>query len=62
MVIFGCVAIAQGFVKNYHGLLATRFLLGVTEASVDPGCIYLIGMYVFHTSSHQRCNGAKFSD
>ena len=37
---------AQGFVKNYRGLLVTRFLLGLSEASVDPGCLYLIAMYV----------------
>ena len=46
MVIFGSIAMAQGFVKNYRGLLVTRFLLGLSEASVDPGCLYLIAMYV----------------
>lgn len=59
MIIFGCVAIAQGFVKNYSGLLACRFLLGLTESSVDPGCIYLIAMCVLHFS-HQRYNGPEF--
>ena len=28
MFMFGVVSIAQGFVQNYHGLLATRFFLG----------------------------------
>ena len=50
MMVFGCVTIAQGFVKNYSGLLATRFLLGLTEASVAPGCLYLIAMSVLHPS------------
>jgi len=61
MVIFGCVTIAQGFVKNYSGLLATRFFLGLTEASVFPGCFYLIAMCVFYLS-HQKYNGPELFD
>ena len=56
MFIFGCVSIGQGFVKNYSGLLTTRFLLGLAEASVFPGCFYLIAMYVFRLSCQ------KFND
>lgn len=44
MFIFGVITIAQGTVKNYSGLLATRFLLGLFESSVFPGCFYLIAM------------------
>ena len=44
MFLFGVVTIAQGTVKGYSGLLATRFLLGLFESSVFPGCIYLISM------------------
>lgn len=59
MFIFGCVSIGQGFVKNYSGLLATRFLLGLAEASVFPGCFYLIAMYAFRPS-HQKSNDPEF--
>ena len=48
MFVFGCITIAQGFVKSYSGLLATRFLLGLAEASVFPGCFYLIAMYALY--------------
>ena len=39
LFIFGCVTVAQGFVKNYSGLLATRFLLSLAEANVSPDAI-----------------------
>jgi len=52
MVVFGCITVAQGFVKNYSGLLATRFLLGLVEASAIPGCYYIIAMYVIYISHH----------
>lgn len=45
MFLFGCVTIAQGFVKGYYGLLVTRFFLGLAETSVFSGCFYLISMY-----------------
>jgi len=44
MFAFGVVTIAQGTVKGYSGLLATRFLLGLFESSVFSGCFYLISM------------------
>jgi len=44
MFLFGTVTVAQGTVKNYAGLLATRFLLGLFESNVFPGCFYLIAM------------------
>ena len=50
MFLFGCVSVAQGFVKNYSGLLTTRFFLGLAEASVFTGCFYLIAMCVFRFS------------
>ena len=53
MFMFGCITIAQGFVKNYFALLATRFLLGLAESSILPGCFYIIAMYVYipHSNS-----------
>jgi hypothetical protein len=34
---FGLVTLLQGLVKNYSGLLATRFFLGVFETGMFPG-------------------------
>lgn len=31
----------QGATKNYAGLLATRFLLGLAEAGFYPGVLYV---------------------
>ena len=44
MFLFGVATVAQGTVKDYSGLLATRFLLGLFESSVFSGCFYLISM------------------
>jgi len=60
MFIFGCITIAQGLVKNYSGLLAARFFLGVAEAGIFPGCIYLISMYAFYTP-RERYNGTELA-
>jgi len=61
MFFFGCITIAQGFVKNYSGLLATRFFLGLAEVSGTPGCFYIIAMFVFYIL-HQRYNGSELFD
>ncbi|KAK4501270.1 hypothetical protein PRZ48_007077 [Zasmidium cellare] len=45
MVLWGLCAGAQGLIKNYAGLVAFRFLMGVFEAGFVPGCAYLIGSY-----------------
>ncbi len=37
MFLFGFATIMQGLVKNYSGLLATRFFLGVFETGMFPG-------------------------
>jgi hypothetical protein len=44
MFLFGAISVAQGTVRNYSGLLATRFFLGLTECNAFPGCFYLIAM------------------
>jgi len=61
MIVFGCVTIAHGFVKNYSGLLATRFLLGLAEVNAIPGCFYIIAMFVLYIS-HQRYIGPELFD
>ncbi|KAM0750752.1 MFS general substrate transporter [Meredithblackwellia eburnea MCA 4105] len=42
MVLWGTVMTLQGIVRNYHGLLATRALLGLTEAGFFPAAMFII--------------------
>lgn len=42
MFLFGFTTMMQGLVKNYSGLLATRFFLGVFETGMFPGGEFLI--------------------
>ncbi|KAI1422053.1 major facilitator superfamily domain-containing protein [Xylaria sp. FL1777] len=42
---WGIVNMSMGFVKTYAQLVVLRFLLGVLEAGVIPGIIYLTSMY-----------------
>jgi len=52
---FGFVTVCQGLVRSLGGLLTTRFFLGVFEATIFPGCSYLIAMLVhqpLHPVSH----------
>ncbi|KAF2652469.1 MFS general substrate transporter [Lophiostoma macrostomum CBS 122681] len=51
---FGFVTIMQGLVKNYSGLLATRFFLGVFETGMFPGAFYLIGMWYRRHEAQRR--------
>ena len=45
VLAFGIVVLAQGFVKNYSGLLVTRFLLGPAEAGIFPGSFYILSCW-----------------
>ncbi|KAJ7863090.1 major facilitator superfamily domain-containing protein [Mycena olivaceomarginata] len=44
-LVWGIVSVCQGLVKNQAGLFGIRFLLGVTEAGLFPGVIYLFSVY-----------------
>ncbi|KAJ6508763.1 major facilitator superfamily domain-containing protein [Mycena sanguinolenta] len=44
-LVWGIVSICQGLVKNQAGLFGIRVLLGVTEAGLFPGVIYLFSVY-----------------
>lgn len=46
--------IGQGFVKSYGGLLATRFLLGLSEAGIFPGSFYLISFWYKKEEAQKR--------
>jgi len=42
MMSWGAVTTGTGGVRNYPGLVATRFLLGVFEAGLFPGLVYYL--------------------
>ncbi|KAI0071230.1 MFS general substrate transporter [Panus rudis PR-1116 ss-1] len=44
-LLWGIVSVCQGLVKNKAGLFGIRFLLGVTEAGLFPGVIYVFSVY-----------------
>ncbi|PVI07003.1 MFS general substrate transporter, partial [Periconia macrospinosa] len=45
MVLWGISTVGMGLVNNFQGLVAMRVLLGLFEAGLSPGCLYLISMY-----------------
>ncbi|KAI1496460.1 major facilitator superfamily domain-containing protein [Biscogniauxia marginata] len=45
MAAWGIVNMCMGFVQTYAGLVILRFILGMLEAGVMPGIIYLTSMY-----------------
>lgn len=54
MFAFGIITLCQGLVRNYHGLLATRALLGLAESGMFPGCFYVIGMWYKREEAQRR--------
>lgn len=44
MVLWGIATMGQGLVHSFGGLVAMRVLVGLFEAGLFPGCIYLISM------------------
>ncbi|KAH7122656.1 major facilitator superfamily domain-containing protein [Dendryphion nanum] len=45
MLIWAVVSTCTGFVKNFEGLLACRFFLGITEAPFYPGATYMLSIF-----------------
>lgn len=45
MLVLGIVAMCQGLTSSYHGLLATRFIMGIFEATLPAG-EYILGIHV----------------
>lgn len=43
--LWGITSMCMGFVHNYQALVGLRFLLGVFEAGVLPGIVYVTSMY-----------------
>lgn len=54
MFFFGITTTCQGLVRNYSGLLATRFFLGLFESGMFPGCFYLLGCWYMRTEAQKR--------
>lgn len=54
MVLFGAVTLAQGFVKNFAGLVVCRVFLGMCEAGMFPGCFYLLSMWYRREEAQRR--------
>jgi len=51
---FGIIVLAQGFVKSYGGIIATRFFLGLAESGIFPGSFYLISFWYKHDEAQKR--------
>ncbi|KAL9005343.1 MAG: hypothetical protein Q9188_001884 [Gyalolechia gomerana] len=41
-------------VRNFGGLVTVRFLLGIVEAGIFPGCFYLMGMWYMTSEAQKR--------
>jgi MFS family permease len=54
IVLFGAVSIGLGFVTNFAGLVACRFLLGLFECGTFPGIFYILGTYYTKNESQKR--------
>ncbi|KDQ62291.1 hypothetical protein JAAARDRAFT_454866 [Jaapia argillacea MUCL 33604] len=53
-LIWGIVSVCQGLVTNKAGLFGIRVLLGVTEAGLFPGVIYVFSVYYRRRERHWR--------
>ncbi|KAH8113521.1 MFS general substrate transporter [Phellopilus nigrolimitatus] len=53
-LLWGIVSVCQGLVKNQAGLFGIRFLLGITEAGLFPGVIYVFSVYYRRRERHWR--------
>lgn len=45
VTLFGICMIGMGLITNFEGLLAMRVLLGVFEAGLFPGAVYLLSLW-----------------
>lgn len=52
--IFGVISIGMGFVTNFGGLAACRFLLGMSEALTFPAIFYVLLTYYSKYEAQQR--------
>ncbi|EJU03245.1 MFS general substrate transporter [Dacryopinax primogenitus] len=53
-LLWGIVSVTQGLVSNQVGLFSVRFFLGMTEAGLFPGSIFVFSMYYPRRVRHYR--------
>ncbi|KAM0750490.1 MFS general substrate transporter [Meredithblackwellia eburnea MCA 4105] len=53
-IAWGITATFQGFVSSESGFFAARFFMGVAEAGLFPGCIFVFSMYFKRNERHWR--------
>ncbi|GAA5903872.1 hypothetical protein JCM6882_001336 [Rhodosporidiobolus microsporus] len=53
-IAWGITATLQGLIKDEPGFYAARFFMGVAEAGLFPGCIFVFSMYYKRNERHFR--------
>ncbi|CDR39662.1 CYFA0S03e05864g1_1 [Cyberlindnera fabianii] len=54
ILAFGAITLGLGYVKNFSGLVACRFFLGMMESATFPGIFYVLSTYYTKLESQQR--------
>lgn len=54
MMLWAVISICTAFTKNFAGLAATRFFLGVVEAPYYPGALYVLSQFYTRTEIATR--------
>jgi len=57
IVSWGLIVMGMGFVKHWSGLAVLRLFLGVFEARIFPGAVYLISSWYRRYEVHRRIAG-----
>lgn len=53
-VVWGITAVMQGLITNKTGFYVARFAMGVAEAGLFPGCIFVFSMFYKRNERHWR--------
>lgn len=53
-IAWGICATLQGMVTSRDGFFAARFFMGVSEAGLFPGCIFVFSMFYKRNERHWR--------
>lgn len=52
VVLWGCITLCFGFMKNWEQMIALRVLVGIFEAGLLPGCILLLQVWYRRCEPH----------
>lgn len=55
MILWGIATVGQGLIHNFEGLVAMRVLIGLFEAGLFPGCVYVSEQQVKAHHSADMC-------